>query len=371
MRIPKEHFLTLQYIEEFGLTGDLFPFEQENKFIFLEGYGKTLTYDKFNELLQARDSKLLSLFPGLKGSEKGKTCDELFTEAVEPVKTLFMNVYNDDPKNIVKAYKAITKKYDCYTLRSYLVEVAKWSEAAINLYDVGNAHVVFENGFIESWKDAFLSSNTGGGEAGMKQLQEGMDGITGGFIRSKVPGRITLIDNITFGARVTCIDHCPGAMSVKLTYDTGASVETAKGHFLIIAIPYPSLRMIQRPRPFSPGKEAAIRSVRYVEVTKVLLQYQKRWWETIFAKHGQGHDGGVVTDLPIRYIMFPKKEGSHQAEKSERGVVIYIRTRWYIARFHEFRKQNVARSSQYSPYFPEVQISSPFRGQRSTSMARG
>src|SRR5882672_7065170 len=53
MRIPDDHFLTLKYVKKFGL--DLFPFEQENKFIFLEGYGSTLTYDKFNQLLQAKD----------------------------------------------------------------------------------------------------------------------------------------------------------------------------------------------------------------------------------------------------------------------------------------------------------------------------
>ena len=63
MRIPKDHFLTLEYVKKFGLHGDLFPFEQENKFIFLEGYGSTLTYDKFNELLKAKDAKLLESNP--------------------------------------------------------------------------------------------------------------------------------------------------------------------------------------------------------------------------------------------------------------------------------------------------------------------
>jgi monoamine oxidase len=319
MRIPDDHFLTLKYVEKFGL--DLFPFEQENKFIFLEGYGSTLTYDKFNQLLQAKDAKLLALFPGLKPGEMGKTCDELFEAAVEPVREYFMEVYKKNPNNITAAYEAITEKYDKYSLRTYLTDVGKWSQAAINLYDVGNAHVVFENGFIESWKDAFLSSNSQGGLAGMRQLQEGMDGIPKGFIRDPDVDKHTLIDNITFGARVTHID-ISNTQQISLTYDAGASIETVTGDWLIIAIPYPSLRLITKSQSFSPRKEVAIRSVRYVEVTKVLLQYRQRWWEPIFHANGQGHDGGLVTDLPIRYTMFPKTKHSRQAERSERGVVM-------------------------------------------------
>ena len=48
-----------------------------------------------------------------------------------------------------------------------------------------------------------------------------------------------------------------------------------------------------------PKQEMAIRDVRYVEVTKVLLQYKTRWWTDIFDKNEQGFDGGLVSDLPI------------------------------------------------------------------------
>jgi monoamine oxidase len=58
---------------------------------------------------------------------------------------------------------------------------------------------------------------------------------------------------------------------------------------------------------FMPKQEMAIRDVRYVEVTKVLLQYKERWWKKQFEQHKKGTDGGVVCDLPVRYIMFPKE----------------------------------------------------------------
>jgi monoamine oxidase len=66
----------------------------------------------------------------------------------------------------------------------------------------------------------------------------------------------------------------------------------------------------------------AIREVRYVEVTKILLQYKQRWWEKVFADKEQGLDGGLVSDLPIRYTMFPKTDKNSQFKNSDRGVIM-------------------------------------------------
>ncbi|KAL9610747.1 MAG: hypothetical protein Q9167_004566 [Letrouitia subvulpina] len=191
MRIPANHFLLHQYIKNFGL--ELFPFEMKNKFIYVSGYGETLTYDKFNELLQnagqtEESKKLLKLFPNLKEAEKGLTCDQLFASATKTVIADFWKVYGPydhdhiNEQKVKEAYAAITAEYDKYSLRTFLTEKAKWSQDAINLYDLGNAHVVFENGFIESLKDAFLSSNDQGKQAEMKQLQPGMDAVPNAFV---------------------------------------------------------------------------------------------------------------------------------------------------------------------------------------------
>jgi monoamine oxidase len=113
-----------------------------------------------------------------------------------------------------------------YFLCSYLEGVARWSPDAIRLYDLGNAHVVFENGFIESFKDAFLSSNSGGGTAGMQQLQGGMGLVPKAFI-SPDRGSLSLADNITFNARVTNITDLAPATSgpferpqIRVDYET-------------------------------------------------------------------------------------------------------------------------------------------------------
>ncbi|GKU21126.1 unnamed protein product [Fusarium langsethiae] len=340
MRIPKNHFLLHKYITKFGLDSQLFDFEMQNKFIHVSGYGRTLTYEEFNNLLHHSDKKLLSLFPGLRDPEKGKTCDELFTDAVKPVVKAFWEAYgpvngdltakNIDIEAIKRAYTKITADFDKYSLRSYLTDVAEWSEDALNLYDLGNAHVVFENGFIESFKDEFLSSNDGGHDAGMQQLQSGMDAVPNAFVPVD-RGQDSLVDNIIYGARVTEIGtddrQAPGIprqAPIKVTYEVTAnsSKRSITSDYLILAIPYTAQRTIAKSRPFVPKQEMAVRDVRYVEVTKILLQYNKRWWENVFRAADQGKDGGLVSDLPIRYTMFPKTDGNEQFKNSNRGVIM-------------------------------------------------
>ncbi|KAF5713145.1 amino-acid oxidase [Fusarium globosum] len=348
MRIPANHYLLHKYIENFGLKDELFDFEMKNKFIYISGYGETITYDHFNDLLSNRDKKLLKLFPGLRECEKGKTCDDLFTHAVKPVVKLFWEVYKREatqPKipekydygAVKKAYAAITEEFDKYTLRSYLTDVAGWTEDALNLYDLGNAHVVFENGFIESFKDAFLSSNKGGDQAGMKQLQQGMDAVPNAFVSTKREQgkssihKDSLVDDIIYGARVTEIGEAemekpqvPLQPKIKVTYEvTANSLKTSiTSDYLILAIPYTAQRTIAKSKPFAPLQEMAVRDVRYVEVTKILLQYKTRWWEEVFGRAKQGKDGGLVSDLPIRYTMFPVTEKNSQFEHSNRGVIM-------------------------------------------------
>nr|RBQ99276.1 hypothetical protein FVER53263_00096 [Fusarium verticillioides] len=283
-------------------------------FIYISGYGETLTYYRFNELLQAKDSKLLSLFPGLRECEKGKTCDKLFTDAVRKVVDDFWDAYDEAADEI-----SFPEKIQ-----------AGWTEDAINLYDLGNAHVVFENGFIESFKDAFLSSNEGGEQAGMKQLQEGMDAIPNAIVSSE-RGEKSLVDDIIYGARVTEIGipeqsdpQIPRQAPAKVTYEVTANSlkKSITSDYLILAIPYTAQRTVAKSKPFVPMQEMAVRDVRDVKVTKILLQYKKRWWEKVFTEAGQGLDGGLVSDLPIRYTMFPKTEDNTQFKHSNRGAIM-------------------------------------------------
>jgi hypothetical protein len=138
--------------------------------------GKPKDYDKLERAEQERLKGMKDLLPSLKFREKGKTADELFKSATEEVRETYhqgkMKGHDKDlektdgrackSRMIKSGYNEIAKEYDKHTLRSFLEKDAKWSESAINLYNWSNAHVVFENSFIESLKDAFLSSNAKG-----------------------------------------------------------------------------------------------------------------------------------------------------------------------------------------------------------------
>lgn len=57
-------------------------------------------------------------------------------------------------------------------------------------------------------------------------------------------------------------------------------------------------------------------------MTKILLQFKARWWEDYLTKLGQGKDGGMVTNLPIRYTMFPVSTSAQFQNGEQRGVIM-------------------------------------------------
>ncbi|RYP39717.1 hypothetical protein DL767_002098 [Monosporascus sp. MG133] len=69
-------------------------------------------------------------------------------------------------------------------------------------------------------------------------------------------------------------------------------------------------------------KEMAIRDVCYVEVTEILPQYKKRWEGHLPEERPAQPRRSLVSDLPMRYTMFPKTEGNSQFEHTERCVVM-------------------------------------------------
>jgi len=324
MRLPANHVLVRSYLQSFGLNAQLEPFDQANKIIYLSTYGRLLTYDQFNTLLKQEDPGLLACFPGLLPQEKGRTIDELWDAAIRPVVETFEAVYRGDPDAIAAAYAAVTEKYDQYSLQTYFEQVAGWSQDAISLYDLGSPHVVLDNAFIESWKDAFLSSQSGGESAGMQQMKQGMQQIPWAFLNPDDPNGLQ--NDITYGAKVVAASSTPGGgpgRLVEVVYRNAAGdLVPVQADYVIFALPFTALRLVRTATPFSVSKMNTIRELRYVEVTKILLQFKTRWWESYLSRLDQGTDGGVVTDLPIRYSMFPAAGSAQFANGQKRGVIM-------------------------------------------------
>lgn len=134
--------------------------------------------------------------------------------------------------------------------------MAGWSADAIRLYYHGKSLVFFENGFIESWKEALISSHEDSEAAGMQQLQRGMDQGPKAFIKLD-RGSFSLAENITYRARVTHIsDVLPtgdAPHKIEVVYETASGKKLRHtSNFLIFAIPYGASAPSQSLAPLRP-----------------------------------------------------------------------------------------------------------------------
>jgi len=80
---------------------------------------------------------------------------------------------------------------------------------------------------------------------------------------------------------------------VSVTVNESGRHSQISADYLVCAIPFPLLRSVNVSPAFSPGKQRAIRELRYNSVTRVYVQSQSRPWIA------EGLSGFVATDLPI------------------------------------------------------------------------
>ena len=58
------------------------------------------------------------------------------------------------------------------------------------------------------------------------------------------------------------------------------------GDFVVFTVPCPAMKSIELQPSFDINKSRAIQTSRYVDVTKVLLQFKERWWEKWLVENG-------------------------------------------------------------------------------------
>jgi monoamine oxidase len=120
-----------------------------------------------------------------------------------------------------------------------------------------------------------------------------------------------LKDRIRFGAKMVALDQTPESVTVH--YRTGAGRTSITADYAIITVPLPVLRHVETLKPFSLGKQRAIRQVHYDAAAKIFFQCRRRFWEEDDGIFG----GGTVTDLPIRALYYPD-----HGRETGRGVLL-------------------------------------------------
>ncbi|HEX9839961.1 MAG TPA: NAD(P)/FAD-dependent oxidoreductase [Anaerolineales bacterium] len=82
---------------------------------------------------------------------------------------------------------------------------------------------------------------------------------------------------------------------VMVAHKTGNSYRTISSAFAILAVPLTTARLIKFDPPLPPAHQRMINEVSYGAVTKVMIQYRKRFW------NDKGWNGRLATDAPIVY----------------------------------------------------------------------
>lgn len=127
--------------------------------------------------------------------------------------------------------------------------------------------------------------------------------------------------NVTFkfGHVVTAISLDPHSLEPMISYRHNHESSQEVFDFIICAIPFSRLRLIDINPLFSNRKMQAIQQVHYNGAQRTVLLCKRRFWEVGDLKISPG--GNVITDLTIRTLSFPTHEN-----RDEKGVLLITQT---------------------------------------------
>jgi monoamine oxidase len=283
MRIPSSHALTLACVERFGLP--TFPFTM----------GNPMTYYAFQgRKVRARDGEAdpdLLAFPVAR-HERGRSANACWDAALAPLLGRLR-------AGGAAAWDEIVATHDQYSVREFL-ETLGWSEGMIEMYGLlQNQEATMNSSFLE-----VLREEAGDCFRDVVQIEGGSDRLPLAFLPA-------LARHIRFGARMVAIDQDDAGVTVH--YQTAATRASALADAAILTLPFPALRHVETLKPFSPGKQRAIRQLHYDASAKIFMQFRRRFWEEDEGIYG----GGTVTDLAIRNVFYPE-----HGRETGRGVLL-------------------------------------------------
>jgi monoamine oxidase len=283
MRIPRAHDLTLRYCQLFGLPMRPFVMGNPKALVFVGGTRMTK---------EEADTHPERLPFTLEERERGGTADQRWESAIHDLRVM---VENEGPS----AWDQIVREYDQYSLYEFL-RYRGWSRGAIEYFAVLNfLESDMHNSLVE-----ILREDIGGAYVDMQEIAGGMDLLPNAFFEQ-------LRDEIRLGANVFAIDQDPDGVTVY--YKTEAGRFSERGDHAIVTLPFSVLRSLEVLKPFSQGKQRAIRQLNYHASTKILFQVRRRFWEDEDGILG----GGTVTDLAIRRMNYPTPDPS-----TSRGILL-------------------------------------------------
>ena len=287
MRLPTTHKLTQSYIKKFSLPITEFRKTGANAFSYY--HGRRYLKSEIN-----RDPACLGF--NLAGPDGDQTVLELWAKFIQ------------DTANHIKADEAywdeLNDRYGDYSLYAFL-RSQRWSMNAIQAF-------AFAEGMEPDLDFALLDVL----QIHLQWLAADMVRIVGGMDRLPMAFLPELENRIQFGAAMIALDYTTD--SVTIHYQSQAGLEHVTGDFAVLTIPFSTMRFVDVIKPFSFGKQMAIRQLHYDNAVKVFLQCRRRFWEEDEGLFG----GSTPTDLPIQQIHYPD-HGQETGQGILMGCYVY------------------------------------------------
>jgi len=282
MRIPDAHLLTLEYINKFGLTVNLFINRTPVDILYLNGIKTRLNiFEHYPAILN---------YP-VAPNERGKSAEELLNLAIQPI----IDFINKDPQ---RNWNLIEKEFKDYSLGSFLKSYhyqygTTFSDGAVDLIGVLLDYEAYMGmSFLEVLREAanFRTNR-------YFEITGGMDLLPRAFLPQ-------LKDVIRLNQRMTKIVQDNNSVTIHSTNPHTIAHSTLTGDLAIITIPFSVLRFVEvEPyHSFSYYKRKAIRELNYMAATKIGIEFRSRFWE-----RDNQFGGKSITDLPIRFTYYPSQ----------------------------------------------------------------
>jgi monoamine oxidase len=287
MRMPVHHQLLQAYIARLGLEqrpflnvdvdpatlGDPQPAPRNNEYLYLNGV--RVRRSEYTE------RKLATFGYSLAEHEAQATAEELLDGVLAPLRDF---VHADQDRN----WPILVNRFDEYSVRRFFKEQTLLSESAIELVGlITNAESRMMTSFIQSFIEAANINSA----VRYTEIVGGSDLIAQAFLPE-------LEDCIEFGARVIGLNWGRDGTGARIHLH---DKDPVAAETVIVTLPFSSLRFVHMEPRLSHAKTKAIRELHYDAATKVLLEFNRRFWEEDDDIYG----GGTVTDLPNRFVYYP------------------------------------------------------------------
>lgn len=289
MRVPAKHLLTRKYVNQFGLS--LRNFVQSNP----EAY-----YYVRGQKIRIKDEPQVNQYYNLGESEKSASPFDLWDRSIlKLLGKLGPEELADLRNTVLKTDKV--KALDRLSLEEVFKQAGLSAEAMEMLASTWAYETMLQSGVTAILREEYEEVWT----RNFDEIIGGTDMLPRAFVNN-------LKNKPRMGCKVVRIEQTSAGATAYYLDGPGRPLQRADGDVLLVTVPLGVLSKIQIQPAFSGAKMRAIRQVTYDSSTKVLVQANRRFWETDENIYG----GGTYTDLPTGITYYP----SDNAAARNRGV---------------------------------------------------